>query len=86
MRSSFGDNWLFDSFHGGQKPKRGRIFFTYLILGIISYFWWPIIFVALIPWIMGFTGFKRLTLRSWMASVLGIITPHWIMLGIGYIY
>lgn len=83
----FGENWLFDSYRMGRdKPQRGRIYLSYLAIGILSLLSVYILFIVAFFWLMAVLGMRRLTFKSWMASVLGVATPYWIQLGIGFIY
>ncbi|MDO5447306.1 MAG: hypothetical protein Q4F34_05985 [Prevotellaceae bacterium] len=85
--NNFGENWLFDSFRMGyDRPRRGKIYLSYLIIGAASLLSIYVLIIVPILWAMGVMGLKRLTLKSWVASILGILTPYWIKLGIGVLY
>lgn len=82
IRNYFGDNWLYDSYHS-NRPQRGRIYLTYLIIGMLSFIHWSVLLIVLIPWSICLVRGKRMTFRSWIASVLGLLTPYWLKLAIG---
>ena len=83
----FGDNWLFDSFHRGHKESgRGKIYFSYLLIGLLSLLSIYVLTVIPVLWLLAILGYRRLSWRSWLASILGAATPYWIIFGIGFIH
>ena len=85
VKSDLGNGWFFDTYHRSQQP-RGRIYFSYLVIGLLSLLSRYVLIVAGIFWLLGVLGVKQLSPRSWLASLLGILTPYWILLGIGSIH
>ena len=82
----FGENWLFDSFRmGHDRPRCGKIYFSYLLIGLISLLSAYVLIIVPVLWSLAVFGIKRLTLKSWVASILGILTPYWIKFGISFI-
>lgn len=81
IRNYFGDNWFYDSYHN-TRPQRGRIYLTYFLIGMLSLIHWSILFVVLVPWSICLFHGKLMTLRSWVASILGLITPYWFYLAL----
>ena len=71
---------LFASFQ--DKHAQRFIFFTFLLIATGAMFHYA--FLALIPvMVIGFAHMHALNTRGILAMLLGIVTPYWIVLGLG---
>lgn len=55
----------------------GIIFISFLILGVASLIYIPVLFLVPILWIIISTRMMSMSARSFFASILGLITPYW---------
>lgn len=69
-----------------QKPSRTRlIFLTFFLLSLSTVL--SIAYVAyIIVFLVGCFQMQNLTLRGTLAIAIGIITPYWILLGLGIVH
>lgn len=58
----------------------GRTFYSYLFIGLGSLLWVDILYFIPIMWILNYALLQSLSLRTWMASVIGVTTPYWFLL------
>ena len=73
---------LFASYENTQS--QGRIFLTMAILAAMCLFQWT--FLVLIPaFFIGFIQMRTMHLRGVLAAMLGLITPFWIVVGLGLV-
>lgn len=63
-----------------NQDTTGLIFYSYLFIGIASLFWAQSVFFVPLFWILNLTQLQSLSLRTWSASLLGILTPYWFAL------
>ena len=75
----------FPMFATYQRPySTTRIFLEYLFIGLASYLFPQVLYLVPVYWVV--QGMLRaLTFRSWVASLLGIITPYWFLVSYAYI-
>ena len=52
-------------------------YYGYLAIGIASLFFIPILYFVPLLWIIGAFQLQSLNWRSWLASLIGILTPYW---------
>ncbi len=65
-------------FHAYQEKKaHGLIFFAYLCLGIGSMVFAQILYLVPILWIVLATNLMAFSLKSFVASILGLVMPYW---------
>ncbi|MCM1078785.1 MAG: hypothetical protein NC344_04005 [Bacteroidales bacterium] len=62
--------------HGSNGVKYG----AYLFLGIAGMLWPPLIFALPLLWIADIFFLMSFSFRSWLASLLAVITPLWCLL------
>ncbi|MGN0281610.1 MAG: hypothetical protein ACI4B3_04820 [Prevotella sp.] len=68
-------------FNGYQdKESVGWTFYAFLAFGVASLFWVQMFFFVPVTWILMGKCLQSLSLRTFMASILGIITPYWFAL------
>lgn len=77
---------LFFLFGGYQHPRpAGPMFYSFLFIALGSLFLPQITLFAPLLWI-GAYSFQALTLRSFMASLVGWSLPYWFLLGHAYFH
>ena len=69
---------LFISYH--DPEARDRLFNTTLFISVGSLLWMPLLWFVPLFW-LGMYNFKSFSIRSFSASLLGIITIYWFILG-----
>ena len=73
---------LFASYE--NRHSQGRIYLTMTILATVSMWQWAA--VVLIPaFVLGFIDMRAFGFKSLIAALLGLITPFWIVLGLGLV-
>ena len=85
VNSDLGNGYFFDTYNRREQP-RGRIYLSYLVIGLLSLLSKYVLILVVLFWILGFLGIKQLSFRSWLASLLGSLTPYWFLLGLGSIH
>ena len=61
-----------------QSPwSLGRIFYAFVLLGLASMLFVHILFFIPLLWLLMATQLQSLSWRSFMASLLGLVTPYW---------
>ncbi len=56
---------------------RGRVFFAYAMIGVVSLFFVQILFFVPFLWVMMVVWMRSLSLRGFVASIMGIAVPYW---------
>lgn len=65
-------------FHAYQeKRSHGLIFFAYLCLGIGSMVFAKLLYLVPLLWIVLSTNLMAFSMKSFVASILGLVTPYW---------
>lgn len=68
-------------FHAYQdKRATGRIFYAFICLGGISMLFPQILFLLPILWVVVATKVLAMSVRTFWASVIGILTPYWLLM------
>ena len=68
-------------FHSYQDKTSVRLlYYSHILLGIASLFYVQILLFIPLFWLLALTNIQSLTFRTWMASLLGILTPYWLLL------
>ncbi len=68
------------SFTTYQKPETsGMTYYSSLFLGLASVFQIQVLYFVPLLWILSLTHLQSFSLRSWLASCLGLITPYWFL-------
>jgi len=69
--------FLFQSY---QEEENARpIFYGYLFIGLASLIWIDILYFVPLLWILNYSLLQSLSIRTWMASVIGLVTPYWFL-------
>ena len=66
---------LFNSYQ--DKTSAGWTYYSFVMVGIASLSFVHILFYLPILWLVMIFQLQALSWRTWMASLLGIITPYW---------
>lgn len=75
----------FPMFASYQRPyATTRIFLEFLFVGLASYLFPQVLYLIPFYWIVQ-AMLRAITFRSWVASLLGIITPYWFLVTYAYI-
>ena len=69
---------LFQTYQQPDTP--GRIYYGFLCIGIASLTYVQILFFVPLTWLLVHTQLQSMSWRSWIASILGLITPYWLSL------
>ncbi|MBQ9230844.1 MAG: hypothetical protein IJ190_06630 [Prevotella sp.] len=65
-------------FHTYQdKSSVGMTYYGFLFLGLASMAYIPIIYLLPVLWILMWSNLQALSWRTFLASLLGVITPYW---------
>lgn len=70
---------IFSSYQERQAP--GTVYLAFIFLGITSIYFIQILYFLPILWLVMQTMLMNLGLRAFFASLLGILTPYWFLLG-----
>lgn len=70
---------LFRTYQDQQAP--GLTFYAFLFFGISSFFFVKVLYLLPILWILMATHLQSFCWRSWLASMLGLVTPYWLAFG-----
>ena len=61
-----------------QSPMSlGRIFYAFVLIGLASMLFVHILFFIPLLWLLMATQLQSLSWRSFMASLIGLVTPYW---------
>lgn len=63
-----------------DRQAWGRTFYAFFFIGLASCTFVQTFMLVPLLWILMATQLQSLSWRSWMASLLGIATPYWLML------
>ena len=64
-----------------QMPQAlERVFYAFVLIGLASIFFVQILFFVPLLWLLMATQLQALSWRTWLASVLGILTPYWFLM------
>jgi len=75
----------FPMFASYQRPYATTyIFLEFLFVGLASYLFPQVLYLIPFYWIVQ-AMLRAITFRSWVASILGIITPYWFLVTYAYI-
>ena len=66
---------LFHSYQDDQAP--GWTFYAFLCLGLGSMAFIQLLIFAPIAWLLMAVYLQSLSLRTWVASLIGLVTPYW---------
>ncbi|MCR5271013.1 MAG: hypothetical protein K6D91_08380 [Prevotella sp.] len=78
--------FLFLLFSTYQNPQDvGHMFYAYVVLGIASLFFVKALYFIPLMWLLTLLMLQSLNFHTWLASILGTITPYW-LIGSWYIY
>ncbi len=70
---------VFYAYQAKQSP--GTVYFAYIFLGIASLWFIQVLYLLPVLWIAMQTLLMNMSSRTFFASLLGIITPYWFLLG-----
>ena len=63
-----------------QNPQDvGHTFFAYVVLGIASLFFVKALYFIPLMWLLTLLMLQSLSFHTWLASILGTITPYWLI-------
>ena len=69
-------------FHAYQdKEAHDKIFYAFCILGVASIFEVKVLWLVPVLWILLATCLMAMSLRNFLASVFGLLTPYWLVIG-----
>ncbi|UKK50300.1 hypothetical protein L6472_09725 [Prevotella sp. E13-17] len=69
-----------------QNPQDvGHSYYAYVVLGITSLFFIKALYFIPLMWLLTLLMLQSLSFHTWLASILGTITPYW-LIGPWYIY
>ena len=63
-----------------SRTSTGRTYFAFLALSAASLLWVHILWIVPVLWVLMATQLQSLSWRTWLASLLAIATPYWIIL------
>lgn len=58
----------------------GRIFYAFTAIGVASLFFVQVLWYIPVLWVLMATQLQSLSWRTWLASLLGLVTPYWFAL------
>ncbi len=62
-----------------DKRSQGRQFYAFLALGIGSLLWPPVLVYVPVLWILTATRLVAFTFRAFVAALLGLAAPYWLL-------
>lgn len=62
-----------------DRASLGRKYWAYLFLGVASTIWSPLIYFLPLFWIGEASYLMSFSMRSWFASIFGVLTPLWVL-------
>lgn len=72
---------LYLLFHTYQAPSAVRpTYYAYLIVSLSSFFIVQTLYFVPLFWLLSLTQLQSLRFRTWMASLLGLVTPYWFII------
>ena len=63
-----------------DQQSMGLTFYAFIFVGVASVFFVQTLLFVPILWILMLTQLQMLSLRTWMASVIGLLTPYWFVM------
>lgn len=66
---------LFHTYQNSQTM--GLTYYAFLALGLSSLVWVHVLWYVPVVWLLMATQLQSLSGRTWMASLLGLVTPYW---------
>ena len=60
-----------------NRIAQGRIFYAFLAVSVASFFWVQALYFVPVLWIIVISKLQSMTFRSFIASLLALITPYW---------
>ena len=70
------------AFHSYQDSQSaGWVYYSFLSIGIASIFFIQIVFFLPLMWFLLASKLYALSIRSFCASLLGLVTPYWFLVG-----
>ena len=63
----------------------GRIFYAFLLQGLVSLLWPHILLLVPLQWLLMVTQLQSLSWRGLLASLIGLLTPYW-FISVWFIY
>lgn len=60
-----------------DREASGRTYYAMLFLGIASMTFVEVLWLLPMMWVMMYTNLMSLSWKTWMASLLGVLTPYW---------
>ena len=69
--------FLFSAYQDNNAA--GRVYYAFLMLGIVGMFYAPFLFLIPMVWVLMFTHLMLGSLRTVSASLLGVMTPWWVL-------
>lgn len=69
---------LFSSYQ--DSKSQGRYYFAFLCIGVASLLYVHLLYFVPLLWLSSIFYLQSLNVRSWIASLLGLITPYWFFL------
>lgn len=64
-----------------NKHAVGYTFYAYVVLGLCSLYFRQILFFVPVLWLLQLTHLQSWSLRNFCASLLGLLTPYWFIVG-----
>lgn len=64
-----------------DKSSPGFVYYAFLAIGLASVFWVQMLYYLPLLWIIVATNLLAMTFRNFVASILGVITPYWFLVG-----
>ncbi|MBE6249118.1 MAG: hypothetical protein E7106_07690 [Prevotella sp.] len=68
---------LFTSYQ--DEKATGKVFYAFMVYGIASMAYVHILFLVPLLWLFMAKYLSLLSIRTWAASVIGLLTPYWII-------
>lgn len=69
-----------------QSPQSlGRIFYAFLLQGLVSLAWVHVLFFVPLLWLLMVTQLQSMSWRGLFASLIGLLTPYW-FISVWFIY
>lgn len=64
-----------------DKNAMGVVFYSFMAIGVASVFFVQMLFLVPVLWILLFTNILAGNIRTFFASVLGLVVPYWFVAG-----
>ena len=69
---------LFQTYQDQQST--GRVFYAFVVVGLSSLFFVHTLWYVPALWVLMATQLQSLSVRTWLASLIGLATPYWLAL------